>query len=736
MRNLKRETKIKLMQLAVTLGLVLIFWMVFNVILNYTFLALDGMGQALNNRLPEGHFAFRPEYLITIKRGMPVVSTLIFAAVLGLLGGYKLNRRLAGHFFPNDSVEGTSRWATEKEIREYLVPVPKNNIKTANESGIVLAADKNNYYIDPNTVISLIVGATRSGKGQLSVLYLIRQLSQGKMKQSMVVNDPKGELLENSYQMLRQAGYRIVILNFRDTNVSSGWNPLSLIIEAYTEGVKAGDISKAAELIGELAKILTDNPKSDPIWPESAQALLEAIILYLLEQGLEHGCLDKVNMYSVYNFFLEYGSKNYLIGKCIVNALDELFQNLPVGNPAKLAYASSNFAKGEMRSSIFSTLATNLKIFSDAGIARITSGDDIRFEDLADFFHPCAVFMVVPDEKINRHVLASLFVDQCYSSLVDIASRFPGQKLPRRVQFILDEFGNMVRIPSMDVKITVALGRNILFNLYIQSFSQLEGRYGKDAAGTILDNCGNLVYINSLSHETNERISRLLGNRTEQYATTNGSMDNLLNSNEMTHLKARPLLTPDELAHLEFGEMVAIRQRCYPILTKMEPFYTLCIPVTPIKDIPLERKVFPLSDILFPLEYLERKALPLPDFLVPLEHLEPDTGEDDSGDVQEPEEDSYIQPLLDVVNTLTKGQFGKALNIQEWDGCKRMLELLCRQGKMREEDIQALSQWIDEVSEEPPVIMPEPEEIIQMMEQQKSAYSTPPEETSAEYGNY
>lgn len=714
MKGLKRETKIKLMQTAVTLGLIFIFWLIFNVILNYMFLSLDGMESALKNQLPKGYYSFHPEYFFTLKRGMPIISTLLLAAVLGLLGGYKLNRRLAGRFFPNDSVEGTSRWAKDKEISQYLTPVPKNNIMTVDESGIVLAANDKYYFIDPNTINSMIIGSTRSGKGQISVNYLIRQISQGKIKQSMIINDPKGELLETSYRVLQQAGYRIVILNFRDTDISSGWNPLSLIIEAYQKGIESGDISKAEELLGELAKILTDNPKSDPIWPESAQALLEAMVLYLLEKGMEHDCLDKVNMYSVYNFFLEYGSKDYQENNCIINALDELFQNLPVGDPAKLAYASSNFAKGEMRASIFSTLATNLKIFSDTGIARITSGNDISFEDLVDQSRPCAVFMVVPDEKINRHVLASLFVNQCYSSLVDIASQLPGQKLPQRVQFILDEFGNMVRIPSMDVKITVALGRNILFNLYIQSFNQLEGKYGKDAAGTIRDNCGNLVYINSLSQETNEYISKLLGNRTEQYSTTNGSMDNLLNSNEMTHFKARPLLTPDELARLEFGQSVVIRQRCYPILTKMEAFYTLGIPVTPIREIPFEKKVLRLSDILFPIECLEPKEEPL------TEKPKAETSQK-----------NIIQPLLDTANTLTKGQFGKGLNLHEWDGCKRLLSMLHRQKKLREEDTGILCGWIDYMAENPPAVMPSPEQIIQnyqAMEQQASAYSLLPEE--------
>ena len=142
------------------------------------------------------------------------------------------------------------------------------------------------------------------------------------------------------------------MLNLRDTNYSSLWNPLFPIVREYKKAQETEDkdLSKVSELITELAGILTDNPKSDPIWPTSAKSLLSAMIMLLLCKGYESNCLDKLNMYSVYSFFLEYGSKNYQIGKTVVNALDLLFQDLPIGHSAKISYATSNFATGERSS--------------------------------------------------------------------------------------------------------------------------------------------------------------------------------------------------------------------------------------------------------------------------------------------------------------------------------------------------------------------------------------------------
>lgn len=124
---------------------------------------------------------------------------------------------------------------TEKELKNNkdLYYVDKNNISSAEKSGIVLVETKNGYYLDTTTIHSLIIGTTRSGKGQTFVLLLIRMLCSGKQKQSMVLSDPKGELLTLTYSMLKDNDYNVVILNLRDTNMSSLWNPLQLAIIIY-----------------------------------------------------------------------------------------------------------------------------------------------------------------------------------------------------------------------------------------------------------------------------------------------------------------------------------------------------------------------------------------------------------------------------------------------------------------------------------------------------------------------
>ncbi|WP_177219611.1 VirD4-like conjugal transfer protein, CD1115 family [Ruminococcus albus] len=509
----------------------------------------------------------------------------------------------------NQEIKGKDRFLNKKELKKMFYSFSENNMESAEKSGIILAYEKGKYYIDCETIHSLIIGTTRSGKGQTFVLPMIRHIALSKSKHSMVLNDPKGELLENTYKLLKDNGYNVVVLNLRDTKKSSLWNPLQVIIDEYKRCRKENDdLSICITMIDSVADTFTHNDKSDPIWPKSAKALLIAMILYLLEKGYDNNCIENVSMYSVYQMFIDFGAQNERREKREVNALDELFQELQrkdPQNPAVAAYAVSRFSSGEMRSSIFSTLASNINIFgSDQGIAKLTSGNQINFYELVDPEKPMAVFMVVPDDNPARWVISSLFVNQCYNTLVALSSKCAGQKLPQRVHFILDEFGNMVRIPDMDSKITVGAGRNLLFNMFIQDLNQLDTKYG-DAAKTIRSNCGNMIYINSMDNNTNKYFSEILGTTTIEYTTYSGKLSEFVEHQNLV-VEGRALMTASELSTMPFGSAVTKRQRMYPIKTRFEPFYRLNIKITSQEDIAKDCNLIdmPLSDTIFDMELL------------------------------------------------------------------------------------------------------------------------------------
>ena len=121
-----------------------------------------------------------------------------------------------------------------------------------------------------------------------------------------------------------------------------------------------------------------------------------------------------------------------------------------------------------------------------------------------------AVFLIVQDEKKTLHPLATIFIKQCYETLIDVAQE-SGGKLPYRTNFILDEFANMPPLKDVTTMVTAARSRKIRFNFIIQNFSQLNEVYGKEKAETIKGNCGNIIYLISSELAALEEISKMCG---------------------------------------------------------------------------------------------------------------------------------------------------------------------------------------------------------------------------------
>jgi len=651
-------------------------------------------------------FFFRLRYLVETPAVIPFWMPIAGAVFFAVLSGWKIVRkveRLISKFnvdYYYKEIEGSSRWATQKEMEQYLTPVEKGKLDQAEQTGIILAEDSTNYYMDTTNSNTLIVGTTRSGKGQLLVLNSIRAMASGLNKISMVVIDPKGENIRDTYAALKKEGYRILVLNYRDPSKSLQNNPLWPIIREYIKYQKQtknlsdklladpnyqpldneeADLSKVEDLTSDLTYLITVNPKSDPIWPESASELLKAIIYYLLDVGHQNNTIDELTMYTVYVFFAEKGSVNApgVPGDPNATQLDLLFQKLPRDNPARLAYATSKFASGEMKSSIFATLASNLRIFRDAGIVKMTSGNAVDFALLADEKTPTAIFLIIPDEKPSRHVLASISVKQCYSELVDLADANGGE-LQRRVAFVYDEFGNMPPIKDMGTVVSVTLSRNILWNLYIQNFAQLNDKYGQEVANTIRANVANLVYILASDLNTNKEISEIMGAGTKEFASFTGEHGSILEAETTTtHLKGRSLQTPDELFRTGLWELFIIRTRCFPMHTKITPYFELEIPQTRLeeilKDNPAKRqresRIMQYDSVLKPQP--EKSNCVLPYFAANIRTFETETIPQDQMKAETPDFEFF---LTSKICKLTKNAFAKALDSSNFSLARKLVQ--------------------------------------------------------------
>lgn len=470
-----------------------------------------------------------------------------------------------------DGQKGTARFATREEIaREYrAVPIKDEGFR--GKGGIPIARGIHNYtdnygnvkeeevmYIDDSSVNNIIIGTTRSGKGETFVVPTIDIYSRAEKKASMIVNDPKGELIAMSKETLEKRGYEVLLLNLTEPLNSMSYNPLELIIQAY----KNEDLGESQLLCQTLTFSIFNDPNAkDAFWQNTAMSLTNALILALCEKYIPINEEEKITMYTVASMLIELGTA-YIDGAGVERyPIDDYFNKLPITSVAKMQYATTQFAKSNTKGSILVSAMNKLSMFTFEKIAKMTSKNSFNLKDIGfdneKENRPKAIFMVTPDYDKSIHVMASIFVRQVYYVLAKNATLSRTQKCDREVIFLLDEFGNMPPIEGLDNIITVCLGRGIRFNLIIQAFNQIKSLYGEQAA-TIEGNCGNQIYLLTTDEETAEKFSKLIGDQTIVSHSRSGEMYSL-GKNHTENLDGRRLLKSDEVRRLKEGETVVVR---------------------------------------------------------------------------------------------------------------------------------------------------------------------------------
>lgn len=438
----------------------------------------------------------------------------------------------------------TKLWSDKDMKKDYGIKKIIIKDDTYDAGGFPVINNGKEAWVDDGENHSLIMGASGSGKSQSFMKPLIRIL--GRHGESMIVTDPKGELYESCGNLLKEKGYKIILVNFRDPDEGSAWNPFSYPYRIYKEG----NTDKANELLQDLASnILIDpNNKGEPFWEQTASNFFTGLSLGLFDDATE----DEININSI-NMMAETGEDR--IGASTY--IKEYFKNKGELSPAYIAAASCINAPNETRGGIMSTFRTKTRIFSSQkALSEMLSYSDFDIRDIGK--EKTAVFLKIHDEKTTYHALATIFVKQVYESLIAVAQTCPNLRLPYRTNFILDEFANMPALKDVESMITASRSRNIRFSFVIQNFSQLNKVYGKEVAETIKGNCGNFVYLMSTELAALEEISKLLGDQKPPKAEKDKPAPPI-----------RPLFTVSDLQALKQGEVIINRFRSMPFKTSL-----------------------------------------------------------------------------------------------------------------------------------------------------------------------
>ena len=505
-----------------------------------------------------------------------------------------------------------SKWLTERELDKKYNGTTFKHLGEFS-SGMPLKAELRGNDVHVNFKYedwhALIIGTTGVGKTQCFINPTIQILGKCKDKPGLVVNDMKGELYNYNSEYLRKMGYNVISLDLRDAYKSTRWNPMEKPFTAYQRSLhlysevkihtggtpesyglkRIGDVYNnewyefegraypTRELLDNdltaLKKQLQDSAYEDlndiaitlcpqtstgdgATWERGAKDFVLGVMLAMLEDsaipelGMTKERFNLFNLYKICNLRDDDPDNQFA-------SLQKYFQGRhQLSNAAQLANPIINNAQTTIRG-YMGIVSSNLSSFADEGICFATSGNEMDFEHFTD--KPTALFVKVPDEKDTRHAIATMCIVQLYKILIETANKTPKLQLPRKVFFILDEFGNLPKIPKFDSVITVGRSRRISVFMAVQSYTQLNAKYGDVVADTIKSNCNIHYYLGTTDAKTKEDFSLRCGS-TSVESTSTTKNKNKDGKNESTSVSTNKtsvrLITVDELGLLKNGEII------------------------------------------------------------------------------------------------------------------------------------------------------------------------------------
>jgi len=430
------------------------------------------------------------------------------------------------------------------------------------EGGIVVGTDKIGgigdgkpseklYYISEDTH-TLTIGATRSGKTRCLVIQSICLL--GLSGESLVISDPKAELFHYTSEFLKKLGYEVICLDFKNPEKSTRYNLLQPVIDA----VNAGNMERAEMYAWDITNILVgDDVSNEKIWENGEKSTIAAAILCVVVDNKKRP--EYQNLTNVYWFIAEMSKS--VGGK---TPMSEYMKKLPSSHPARALMSIAEVAPSRTKGSFDTSALTTLRLFTSRSVYSVTHKSDYNISEIGR--KKQALFMILPDEKTTYYPIASLMVSQLYELLVRQSDQ-RGGRLERRVNFVLDEFGNFTKLTDFTNKLTVAGGRGMRFNLFLQSFEQLTQKYDKETAAIVKSNCQTWIYLQADDKETLEEVCDKLGKYTTsayQLSSQHGRYVNPSSSHSIS-LVARELLTTDEIRRIQRPSQIVI-SRSHPAM--------------------------------------------------------------------------------------------------------------------------------------------------------------------------
>ena len=425
---------------------------------------------------------------------------------------------------------GSAKWGDAKTLNKKYADKNFSSNKLLTQT-VRIGLDGKKHRRNLNV---LVCGGSGAGKTRF---YCKINAMQCDAETSMVILDPKGEIVRDVGGLLEKKGYEVRVLDLINMHRSHCYNPF----------VYLRDDNDVQRLVTNLFKATTPkgSQSQDPFWDTAASMLLLSLIFYLKYEAPP----DEQNFPMVMELLrageVREDDDSY------VSPLDELFDRLEMVNPEHIAlkyYRDYHSGSAKTLKSIQITLAARLEKFNLESLAGLTATDELDLPSLGE--KRVALFALIPDNDTSFNFLVSILYTQLFQQLFYLADHKYGGSLPVHCHFIMDEFANVSLPDDFDKILSVMRSRGVSVSIILQNMAQLKALFEKQWE-SIVGNCDSFLYLGGNEQSTHKYVSELLGKETIDTNTYGKSEGRSGSYSTNYQISGRELLDASEVRMLD-----------------------------------------------------------------------------------------------------------------------------------------------------------------------------------------
>jgi type IV secretion system protein VirD4 len=459
--------------------------------------------------LADNQFQLTVNMKFAVIAGIFVFAVLMVAIVRVLL------------YLKKNKLHGNARWATLFDLMRY---------KMLNQGDASLSMGKwqgRNVWLNGFAPV-LVLANVGGGK---STAFAIPNIIN--WDGSTVNNDTSNELYEATANYLRSRGEPVY-----------QFCPLSRKTHCFNPFHWACSMDKADRwgVIERICKKIIPSSKNDHAqsWSSMARRVLEGLADYLISTTgyCTLGQLAEICCKGNFNEWLR----------------QEILTNDQVEAQFKVnANAFLNIEAEQTQGGVKFNYEAYIGLYLNPIIRAATEYSDIDITKLRQ--EKMHIFFGIPDGEIKQlEPLITIFWEEISAHLMKKVPNVESEPYP--VLFNIDEFGNSGRLDRIRKNLTTFRKYRVRSIVYLQYKDQVGQDFTIDEARAFNSIPNKILLSATGSIDDAKYLSELFGQRTIKYKTKNRqSMRMEVNSNE--HLQQKPLITPDELMHLEDDQGLA-----------------------------------------------------------------------------------------------------------------------------------------------------------------------------------